>query len=183
MTLRADSSCRPAGVPGCARQGKQGAAAERLALYWRACGVVDESRIQALCQRVWQRLARENQQMPVEDLLVRVIQEATELLDDVVAKHPLLREQLGGSAAIRAAMLADARIDWSSWLLAEDADDRLDAVRRALPRGLPAAPAPLSMEKQRIERFELRRPRALSTVLGHFSRLHWSRLLALMGHA
>jgi hypothetical protein len=159
------------------------ATVERLALYWRACGITDEDRIEALCQRVWQRLSPTDGRMSVEELRVRVIREARALLDDESAQCRELRDRPDGTDAFRAAFLYDPGLDWSGGLLdGVNSEKRPNGVRRTL-RAVPLEPAPLSMEEQRIEYFKPRRPRALGTVLGHFGRLGWNRLLALMGHA
>jgi hypothetical protein len=179
-----DPSWGPGNLSACAQSGAQDAAVERLALYWRACGITDESRIEALCRRVWQRLSLADGQISVEELRDRVIREARALLDDELTKCPGLPHQSGEPEALRAAFLCDAGLDGAGWLRdGVNAGECLNGARRTLPRAVPLEPAPLLMEEQRIEYFEPRRPRALGTVLGHFGRLSWNRLLALVGYA
>ena len=181
--LRADPSFQLLSPCAYAQQGEQGAAAvERLALYWRACGIVDESRIQALCEVVWQRLAEQDGRIEVEELPLRLIEQARSLLDEALARNLLLQDLPEELAAARAALLAEPHIDWSSWLLPDPRGDCPDGLQRAVPCATPPALAPLFMAKQSLELFELRRPRALSEIIGHFGRLGWNRLLAFVGY-
>lgn len=130
-----------------------------LTAYWRALGVEDPARIEALSEEAL-RYAASAAPIPELDPTGQALAAASALLDDWLARVLEVAPHSPELRAARAALLSGAAPDWPAALFTapDEADDTvLHQVRAALAQATPP-PSPGVMPTQRIALFRFLGP-------------------------